>query len=186
MAKEINSLKELISWSYANLARSHSALDEGCVKYKVHHHMIRAKLYKGLVAGSMSMGTLFDDEKIKIHNGGHCSYCGSKENIAVDHLIPRVKGGGDAGDNLIPACRSCNSSKGGQDLMEWYEKKKDFPPLLILRRYLKVVYRYCKSNDLLDTTLDEAEELELPFDFKLIPRVLPPLQDICLLTSPHS
>jgi hypothetical protein len=87
---------------------------------------------------------------------------------------------------LVPACRSCNSSKGGQDLMEWYEKKKDFPPLLILRRYLKVVYRYCKSNDLLDTTLDEAEELELPFDFKLIPRVLPPLQDICLLTLPHS
>ena len=186
MAKEIKNINELIAWSYANLARAHAALEEGCAEYNIHHHMIRSKLYKGLVTGSMSMGTLFDDEKIKIHNGDYCSYCGSKEKIAVDHLIPRMKGGEDAGDNLIPACRICNSSKGGKDLMEWCEKKENFPPLLIFRRYLKIIYRYCKNNDLLDTTFDEAEKLELPFNFKLIPRSLPSLKDICLLTSPPS
>ena len=74
--------------------------------------MIRAKLFKGLIDGTMNIGTLFDDEKIKLLSGCKCNYCGSIEHLALDHIFAKKFGGKDAGDNLIYACRSCNSSKG--------------------------------------------------------------------------
>ncbi len=39
-----------------------------------------------------------------------CQYCGaSAENI--DHVIPRSKGGSHAWDNVVAACRPCNTAK---------------------------------------------------------------------------
>ena len=40
-----------------------------------------------------------------------CAYCGEPAN-EVDHIQPRVIGGTDDLDNLVAACRRCNSSKG--------------------------------------------------------------------------
>ena len=43
-------------------------------------------------------------------DGHRCQYCGSAaENI--DHVIPRSKGGTHAWDNVVAACRPCNSRK---------------------------------------------------------------------------
>ena len=43
-------------------------------------------------------------------DGHRCQYCGaSAENI--DHVIPRSKGGPHAWDNVVAACRPCNSRK---------------------------------------------------------------------------
>jgi hypothetical protein len=77
------------------------------------------------------------------------------------------------GDNLILACRSCNSSKGKKDLMEWYDFKGEFPPLLIFRRYLKLLIRYCSIEGLMDTSWKEAIELDIPFDLKFLPDKFP-------------
>jgi hypothetical protein len=41
-----------------------------------------------------------------------CSRCGSTGNLTIDHIVPRVKGGGNEPENLRVLCRSCNSSKG--------------------------------------------------------------------------
>ena len=41
---------EQIAWSYANLARAHAALEDGVAKYKVVHHIIRNKMYHGLLS----------------------------------------------------------------------------------------------------------------------------------------
>lgn len=51
--------------------------------------------------------------------GFSCHYCGSKENMQIDHVVPVAKGGGDTIDNLVPCCRSCNSSKQDKDLKSW-------------------------------------------------------------------
>lgn len=41
---------------------------------------------------------------------GICQYCGGKaENL--DHVIPQAKGGGHTWDNLVAACKRCNSRK---------------------------------------------------------------------------
>lgn len=51
--------------------------------------------------------------------GALCVYCGEREEITVDHVIPLSRGGEHAVSNLLPACRSCNSSKGKKLLGEW-------------------------------------------------------------------
>jgi 5-methylcytosine-specific restriction endonuclease McrA len=92
---------EQIAWAYSNLARAHAALKDDCKKYNKIHHMIRTKLYNGLVSGEMSMRSLYDDERVKLVFPHACCYCGDKNNLSVDHLIPRVLGGIDEADNLI-------------------------------------------------------------------------------------
>jgi 5-methylcytosine-specific restriction endonuclease McrA len=55
-----------------------------------------------------------------------CAYCGSRENISADHIIPIVRGGTHSEGNLQPLCRSCNSSKHDKLWIEWmFEKKRD-------------------------------------------------------------
>lgn len=119
MAKQKReTVKDVIYYSYANLAMAHSAVDKKASKYGVSNFMIRAKLYKGLKDGTMNMRSIFDDEKIKIQLENICNYCGCKEKLSLDHIFPQKFGGKDDADNLILACKSCNSSKGKKDLME--------------------------------------------------------------------
>jgi len=43
-------------------------------------------------------------------DGHRCQYCGAAaENI--DHVVPRSKGGAHAWDNVVAACRPCNTHK---------------------------------------------------------------------------
>lgn len=51
--------------------------------------------------------------------GGGCAYCGSTDELEVEHFIPISKGGGLTPDNTVPACRTCNSDKGGKAPHEW-------------------------------------------------------------------
>jgi 5-methylcytosine-specific restriction endonuclease McrA len=51
-------------------------------------------------------------ESIKARDGHKCVYCGSSENLTVDHIRPKSKGGTDTADNLVTACRPCNQAKG--------------------------------------------------------------------------
>ena len=48
-----------------------------------------------------------------------CFYCGSSNQITIDHILPVSKGGEHRIGNLVPACKSCNSSKGNKFLVEW-------------------------------------------------------------------
>ena len=121
----------------------------------------------------MNIGTIFDDEKIKILSGSQCSYCGASEYLALDHIFPKSLGGKDVGENLVYACRSCNSSKGKKDLMEWMNYKGQFPPLMILRRYLKLIIAYCIENNFMDTPVEELNQDDVPFSFAHIPTHYP-------------
>jgi len=40
-----------------------------------------------------------------------CGYCGSKNNLTIDHIIPKSKGGLNTWDNLVTSCFRCNSIK---------------------------------------------------------------------------
>lgn len=41
--------------------------------------------------------------------------------------------------------------------MEWMAKKNKFPPLRLLRRYLKLAIQYCVENELMDVVLEPRE-----------------------------
>ena len=168
--KEFETVKELLYWAYANLAMAHTAVVKKQDKYRPFNFMIRAKLFKGLMTGTMNVRTIFDDEKIKLNAGQKCSYCGDVNNLALDHVFPKKLGGTDIGDNLIYACRSCNSSKGKKDLMEWMQSKEQFLPLLVIRRYLKITILFCLENDLMEQEISKVSELSnLPFKLECIP-----------------
>lgn len=48
--------------------------------------------------------------------GGCCVYCGSdNKKITMDHIQPISKGGAHSKENVVPACKSCNSRKGAKD-----------------------------------------------------------------------
>lgn len=171
--EESYTVKETIFYSYANLAMAHSAVTQNKEKYDRTNYMIRAKLFKGLMNGTMNLRTIFDDEKVKLQSGQMCNYCGATENLALDHIFPRKLGGKDDAENLIYACKSCNSSKGKKDLMEWMLFKKEFLPLMILRRYLKLTFNYCLKHNLLEKRIMELKDMNLPFRIDLLPITFP-------------
>lgn len=171
--KELNTVQEVLFWSYANLAMAHTAVDRKQEKFVAFNYMIRARLFKGLNERTMNIRTLFDDEKVKLLSGNKCSYCSSTENPTLDHIFSKKSGGKDEGDNLIYACRSCNSSKGKKDMMEWMDSKNSFPPLMVLRRYLKLVVLYCIENELMDCQIREIKKQKHPFNISHIPVSFP-------------
>lgn len=52
-----------------------------------------------------------------------CSYCSSKA-TTLDHVIPVSRGGKHEPENVVPACKSCNSSKGARTPEEWMEARR--------------------------------------------------------------
>lgn len=48
-----------------------------------------------------------------------CAYCGSTEQIEIEHVVPYSRGGKTEPDNLVPACLPCNRSKGAKTPTEW-------------------------------------------------------------------
>ena len=184
--RQPETVRELIAACYANLASADSALSGGRGKYITVDYMIAARLYKGLVTETMSMRSLYHDERLKMTMPQACYYCGSQQNLAVDHLIPRLRGGPDEADNLIWACRACNSSKSGRDMLEWMQVKGSFPSILLLRRYVKIVSRHCSRAGCMDVLLEDSGDIDLPFDIKRIPAVFPPLGELRLWVYPES
>jgi hypothetical protein len=153
---------------------AHAAVSEQRESYSRTSYIIRSKLYAGFRRGSMNVRSLADDDRIKLIYDKRCCYCGTGGRLSLDHLIPKVKGGPESSDNLVWCCRSCNSSKGGRDLMEWYSKLGQFPPLLLIRRYLKLALDMTERRGMLDTPLDDPIVASLPVRLDLLAIRFPP------------
>jgi 5-methylcytosine-specific restriction endonuclease McrA len=41
-----------------------------------------------------------------------CQYCGERDELTFDHVVPRSKGGHTTWDNVVAACSTCNLRKG--------------------------------------------------------------------------
>lgn len=62
----------------------------------------------------------------KKHFDYKCAYCGEKKPLEQEHFIPLNKGGEYTVQNIIPACKSCNSSKQDKDFSEWYNQRESY------------------------------------------------------------
>ncbi|RRS31983.1 MAG: hypothetical protein P794_02605 [Epsilonproteobacteria bacterium (ex Lamellibrachia satsuma)] len=181
MTIDEKNIGEILYWAYANLAMAHAAYTDKSKKYIPKHFAIRARLFKGLQSGEMNIRSFFDDERLKMILPQECNFCGSTKDLAADHLIPRKKGGLDIGENLVWACKSCNSSKSARDLLEWMNSTNKTPSILIYRRYLKILITYCRENDIMDTKV--SDKLNLPFDLSQIPQGTLPIDSLKLWVS---
>jgi 5-methylcytosine-specific restriction endonuclease McrA len=72
---------------------------------------VRASNIKRRRAGGAESFTSAEWLLLLARHAGRCAYCGSAERIEIDHRIPLARGGSNAIDNLLPACRNCNRRK---------------------------------------------------------------------------
>jgi len=85
-------------------------------KSVINKQIRRIRVYKG---GSF---LIFDIELKRLY-GMPCVYCGSKDNIEIDHVLPLSRGGRNSIGNMQPLCMTCNRSKGNKTMMEWRLRK---------------------------------------------------------------
>jgi len=58
-------------------------------------------------------GIMLSRKNILKRDNYQCQYCGSRSaGMTVDHIVPKMRGGRDAWDNLVAACIRCNNKKG--------------------------------------------------------------------------
>lgn len=60
-------------------------------------------------------------ENVYRRDNFECVYCGdyNRKTLTLDHVVPQSKGGKDTWDNLVTACRKCNSEKSNLTLEEY-------------------------------------------------------------------
>ena len=71
----------------------------------------KQRLFNDAYAPPLNNPTLFR------RDNNVCLYCGKRyvnSDLSRDHVVPTVKGGKDVWTNVVTACKSCNSHKGGR------------------------------------------------------------------------
>jgi 5-methylcytosine-specific restriction endonuclease McrA len=61
-------------------------------------------------------------EDVFRRDGCRCVYCGDEfpvEELTVDHVQPKARGGDNSAGNVVTACRGCNTRKGHRRLSDF-------------------------------------------------------------------
>ena len=64
------------------------------------------------------------------------------------------------------------------DVLEWLAQRRQFPPLLLLRRYLKLAVEFSLTLGVMDVPLEMA--VDLPFVLTAIPFIFPAPDELVL------
>lgn len=65
--------------------------------------------------------------KVFARDGYRCVYCGGvfpEEELTVDHVQPRVRGGDHSGGNVVTACGGCNTLKGSRRIADFLRTER--------------------------------------------------------------
>lgn len=85
-----------------------------------------------------------------------CQYCGARDDLTFDHLVPRSKGGQTTWDNVVAACSPCNLRKGDRlprevdmwpmqmpfapSLTDLHQNGRLFPPNFLHESWMDYLY----------------------------------------------
>jgi len=95
----------------------------------------RSQKYRNKKQGLEATLTISQWDLILKEFNYECAYCETTEKYLIkqhaerlnkEHFIPLSRGGEFTGNNIIPACKRCNSSKGNKDFFKWYPKQKSY------------------------------------------------------------
>lgn len=90
-----------------------------CARHGVRRtHKHRDKILRRMRELSGATLTTAQWEQIKDAYKHQCAYCEAPSQ-AMDHVMPLSLGGTHTADNVVPACHSCNSSKGAKHPTQW-------------------------------------------------------------------
>ncbi|HEY6628529.1 MAG TPA: HNH endonuclease [Acidimicrobiia bacterium] len=65
-----------------------------------------------------------------------CAYCGASDKpLQRDCVLAISRGGRYTLDNVVPACRSCNASKGSQEVTTWMRSRRRDEGSFLLRHF---------------------------------------------------
>ena len=67
-------------------------------------------------------------ERVLRRDRHQCVYCAevcAPEDLTLDHVEPRMRGGDDSEGNLVAACRRCNELKGGLAAWAFLARRPD-------------------------------------------------------------
>jgi len=93
-----------------------------------------------------SLRIRFNKRNVLARDGHECQYCGSSEQLTIDHVVPRSRrdprhpdGGPTSWENCVAACLPCNLRKGDRtpDEAQMFLSRKPAPP----RSFLPLVHR---------------------------------------------
>jgi len=85
-------------------------------KARLKNEKRRARILNGVIDGdALTLEQWNDTIEYFDHR---CAYCGRQlEKLTIDHIVPLSRGGAHTKENVVPACRSCNSSKHNSSLL---------------------------------------------------------------------
>lgn len=149
----VKTIRDLIYWQYAKII-SESA---GAGKKQYAFVMNRfKKLQSEEIEWSGSIREYIREREMP----NQCIYCQSTKDLSYDHLISRNRGGPDIADNVVMACKNCNSSKCDKGVYEWFKIDRRYDvPRVVEGKYLKLLYKLHLEIGTLDAGRIDIERL---------------------------
>ena len=152
----VKTIRDQIYWQYAKLISKSAGLG-------INARAFQMERFKKLQSGEIKWSSTIREWLKEHEKPDECVYCGAKENLTTEHILPRVCGGPDIPDNAIRICKTCNSSKGGKRLYEWFGlANKDKIPRIAEGKYLKLLYDLHEARGTLDVNKKELESALCP------------------------
>lgn len=144
----VKTIRDVIFWQYAKIIAESAGIG------KKDYGFIQAK-YQQLKKNEIEWSSSVREWLREHEKENECIYCGKKDNLTTEHILPRDRNGPETVDNVIRVCKSCNSKKGDKRLYEYYtEKNRDKVPRIAEGKYLKLLYKLHEEQGTLDDHYD--------------------------------
>jgi len=139
----VKTLQDLLYWQYAKIISESAGFGKSNYRFIMNR-------FKGLQSREIEWSSSIREWVRERENPDQCIYCGAKEKLTVDHMIPLSRWGPDHPDNAVMVCGRCNSSKGDKRLYEFYSlTNRNKIPRIAEGKYLKLLYDELNRRGLL-------------------------------------